>query len=155
MSNKTYGGIIFTDDHRVVLVEPTNHFSGLHWTFPKGGIDKGETEEQAALREVLEETGYVCKIIFKIDGVFHDNYGTTEYFAMRIDTMSGERNSKYDGKRIKYMAGETDAETATVAAATMLAAVELLKKSTGTSERDKNLKVLKQAYEQYDVFLMQ
>ena len=155
MSGKTYGGIIFTDDHRVVLVEPTRHYSGLHWTFPKGGIDEGETKEQAALREVLEETGYVCKIIFKIDGAYKDEYSTTEYFAMRIDTMSGERDSEFNGKKIKYKAGETDAETATVAAATMLAAFELLKKSTGISERDKNLKVLKQAYNQYDVFLMQ
>jgi 8-oxo-dGTP pyrophosphatase MutT (NUDIX family) len=27
------------------------------WTFPKGKIDQGETFEQGALREVLEETG--------------------------------------------------------------------------------------------------
>lgn len=27
------------------------------WEFPKGGVDKGETLEQAALRELMEETG--------------------------------------------------------------------------------------------------
>ena len=32
------------------------------WTFPKGKLDPGETFEQAALREVLEETGMHCRI---------------------------------------------------------------------------------------------
>ncbi|MCU0311055.1 MAG: NUDIX hydrolase [Acidimicrobiales bacterium] len=30
------------------------------WTFPKGKLDPGETDEQAALREVREETGLEC-----------------------------------------------------------------------------------------------
>ena len=30
------------------------------WTFPKGKVDPGETEEQTAHREVLEETGFNC-----------------------------------------------------------------------------------------------
>ena len=33
------------------------------WTFPKGKLDKGETFEQAALREVLEETSMHCEVI--------------------------------------------------------------------------------------------
>ena len=33
------------------------------WTFPKGKIDEGETFEQGALREVLEETGMSCQVI--------------------------------------------------------------------------------------------
>jgi 8-oxo-dGTP diphosphatase len=33
------------------------------WTFPKGKIDEGETFEQGALREVLEETGMSCRVI--------------------------------------------------------------------------------------------
>jgi bis(5'-nucleosidyl)-tetraphosphatase len=28
-----------------------------HWDFPKGAVEKGETEEQAAIREIREETG--------------------------------------------------------------------------------------------------
>ncbi|MBU4691132.1 bis(5'-nucleosyl)-tetraphosphatase [Mycoplasma zalophi] len=28
-----------------------------HWGFPKGHVEKNETEEQTAIREVLEETG--------------------------------------------------------------------------------------------------
>jgi len=41
------------------------------WTFPKGKLDAGETFEQAALREVLEETGMNCEVVRFI--------GTTNY----------------------------------------------------------------------------
>jgi len=32
------------------------------WTFPKGKREPGETDEECALREVLEETGLVCEL---------------------------------------------------------------------------------------------
>lgn len=41
------------------------------WTFPKGKLDLGETYEQAACREVEEETGMTCRVTRFI--------GTTEY----------------------------------------------------------------------------
>lgn len=33
------------------------------WNFPGGSIEKGGTPEQAMIREVKEETGYVTKVI--------------------------------------------------------------------------------------------
>jgi 8-oxo-dGTP diphosphatase len=33
------------------------------WSFPKGKLDEGETFEIAAQREVLEETGLVCRLV--------------------------------------------------------------------------------------------
>jgi len=32
------------------------------WTFPKGKVDPGESDEEAALREVTEETGVHCRL---------------------------------------------------------------------------------------------
>ena len=32
------------------------------WSLPKGKRDPGETDEQCAVREVFEETGYVCRL---------------------------------------------------------------------------------------------
>ena len=39
------------------------------WSFPKGKLDSGETVEQAALREVKEETGLDCRIIENLSPV--------------------------------------------------------------------------------------
>lgn len=57
------GGIIVdesTADRRVLLVHRPRYDD---WSFPKGKLDPGETVEQAALREVREETGLKCRII--------------------------------------------------------------------------------------------
>ena len=36
---------------------------GRAWSFPKGNLDRGETPEQAALREVAEETGLPIELL--------------------------------------------------------------------------------------------
>lgn len=36
---------------------------GNSWSVPSGGIECGETSEQACIREVWEETGYKVKVI--------------------------------------------------------------------------------------------
>lgn len=45
------------------------HYPGGHFDFPKGHIEKGETEIQAAKRELMEETG-IKKVIW-IEGFRH------------------------------------------------------------------------------------
>ncbi len=45
------------------------------WSFPKGRLDAGETPAQAAVREVLEETGWRCRI--------EADLSTTEYWFQR------------------------------------------------------------------------
>jgi 8-oxo-dGTP pyrophosphatase MutT (NUDIX family) len=32
------------------------------WSFPKGHLERGETPKDAAVREVYEETGWVCEV---------------------------------------------------------------------------------------------
>jgi len=80
---EAFGGVLIDDQGRVLLVYPTGNFGGYAWTFPKGRADKGETPEAAALREVLEETGYEPEIIAPIPGSFAGTTSTTRYWLMR------------------------------------------------------------------------
>jgi len=45
---------------QIVLVHRPVH---QDWSFPKGKLEAGETFELAALREVHEETGMVCRLL--------------------------------------------------------------------------------------------
>ena len=62
VSEFSCGGVIL-DGRKVLLVQVKNMKGKKIWTFPKGHIEAGETPRQAALREVLEETGYRAVII--------------------------------------------------------------------------------------------
>ncbi len=77
-----YGGVVVDTDGRVLLRRPKDDFDGYVWTFPKGRPDAGETPEQAALREVKEETGYSANVIRKLPGSFRGGTAVSEYFIM-------------------------------------------------------------------------
>ena len=55
---------------KILMVQVKNLKGNIVWTFPKGHIEKGESAAQAALREVLEETGWKCEIPSKFERVF-------------------------------------------------------------------------------------
>ncbi|XP_071534599.1 m7GpppN-mRNA hydrolase-like [Panulirus ornatus] len=52
----TYGAIMISDDHSQVLLVQAQKCR--KWGFPKGKIEDGESPEDCAVREVLEETGF-------------------------------------------------------------------------------------------------
>ena len=56
----TAGGIVFNGNQVLVL----RNLKGA-WVFPKGHVELGESHEQAALREVLEESGIHAHIVGK------------------------------------------------------------------------------------------
>ncbi|MEA2576065.1 MAG: 8-oxo-dGTP diphosphatase [Chloroflexia bacterium] len=69
------GGVVYRrvgDTYEVVAVHRNRH---TDWSLPKGHIEKGETQEQAALREVKEETGLDARIV--------DRLGEVVYFYRR------------------------------------------------------------------------
>jgi 8-oxo-dGTP pyrophosphatase MutT (NUDIX family) len=49
----------------LAAIRPAGKPEGL-WVLPKGAIDEGETGEQAALREVTEETGVRGRLVEKL-----------------------------------------------------------------------------------------
>jgi 8-oxo-dGTP diphosphatase len=61
------GGLVERDGQILLVHRPKYD----DWTLPKGKCDDGETDEECALREVLEETGLHC--------VLGEPIGTSEY----------------------------------------------------------------------------
>jgi ADP-ribose pyrophosphatase YjhB (NUDIX family) len=56
------------------LIGRTDRRGRLLWSLPKGHIEAGESAEQAAVREVAEETGIVGRIVERL--------GTIEFWFM-------------------------------------------------------------------------
>lgn len=69
MIKKHSAGGLVVHKGKVLTISWTTH---EYICFPKGGINIGETSEQAALREVFEETGYHVEIVKPIKAWTHN-----------------------------------------------------------------------------------
>jgi len=72
------GGVIFflsRTGNREYLV--LRHRQGLHWDLPKGHQEKGESFEETAVREIIEETGIGRSHLHLIRRLNHVNRYTT------------------------------------------------------------------------------
>jgi 8-oxo-dGTP pyrophosphatase MutT (NUDIX family) len=92
------GGIV-VDDGKLMMVKVRNLEGQEIWTFPKGHIEKGEKSEEAALREVEEETGYRCEIVQPFERV--------QYWYKRDETLTKKTVTWYLMKPAKKT-GEFD-----------------------------------------------
>jgi ADP-ribose pyrophosphatase YjhB (NUDIX family) len=87
------GGLVIDARGRIALVRQRNRRGRWHWTLPKGRIDRGETVEAAALREVYEESGLRARIVRPIvlhEGRFH----FTQFFEMTLERDEGRHDSE-------------------------------------------------------------
>ena len=66
---------------QVVLIQPRDRAA---WSLPKGLIERGETPERGAIREVLEETGLSCEILGRIDTIKYSYIAKWENPPTRI-----------------------------------------------------------------------
>jgi len=58
IDERSSGAILFSiNNESTKLVFLLLHYASGHWDFPKGNIESGEDEVQAAYREIFEETG--------------------------------------------------------------------------------------------------
>jgi 8-oxo-dGTP pyrophosphatase MutT (NUDIX family) len=54
---KSCGALVYRYEDGAPMLLLLRHRHGGHWSFPKGHVEAGETEEQTAHREIFEETG--------------------------------------------------------------------------------------------------
>jgi 8-oxo-dGTP diphosphatase len=84
------GGVVLDGDGRVVLVHRPKYDD---WSLPKGKLAAGESFEEAAVREVEEETGLRCRLIRELPSVeYLDPKGrskTVRYWLMEVEADTG------------------------------------------------------------------
>lgn len=97
------GGLIVrrqADQLQIALVHRPVH---QDWSYPKGKLEEGETFEDAARREVLEETGLQCRFLrFLGHTEYTDRKGRPKvvaYWAMAAEGGTFEPNEEVDELR--------------------------------------------------------
>jgi 8-oxo-dGTP diphosphatase len=95
------GGVAYRENGKSVEIVIISVGEQSRWQLPKGLIDKGETSEEAALREVREETGVEAEVVDLIDKV--------EYWYY---SKGGGRRTRFHKYvyfyLLKYMSGSTE-----------------------------------------------
>jgi 8-oxo-dGTP diphosphatase len=96
------GGVVVRDGRVAVVHRPRYG----DWTLPKGKLDQGETFEQAALREVEEETGFVCRLGPELgSSEYTDSKGRPKLVRYwRMDVVGGEFRINDEVDELRWLA---------------------------------------------------
>ena len=94
------GGVIWRMSAGAIEVALVHRPKYRDWTFPKGKLELGETDEQAAHREVLEETGFECVLGRELSPVRYrdakNRVKQVRYWEMTIASGSFLANDEVD-----------------------------------------------------------
>ncbi len=103
------GGVVFRGG-RVLLIRRKNPPDEGTWAIPGGRIRIGETLQEAAEREVFEETGVITKAtgpVFTFDVIQRDESGNIRYHYVIIDLaaeyVAGEINPGDDANDARWV----------------------------------------------------
>jgi 8-oxo-dGTP diphosphatase len=80
------GGVVVRDDGRIAVIHRPRYDD---WSLPKGKLDPGESFEDGAVREVLEETGVRGRITGELESTsYADRKGREKlvrWYRMELD----------------------------------------------------------------------
>ena len=95
---------VLIQEGRVLLVKRGIEPGFGLWGLPGGFIEAGETPEEAVAREVLEETGLVCRAVRLRDAqaVLGGFYGDILVLAYEAEFDSGELCAGYDAEEADF-----------------------------------------------------
>lgn len=124
------GGLVVDerpDGPWVVLIAHRNAAGDIQWTLPKGGLEGGEELEEAAVREVREETGLDAEVI--------DKLGVVDYwFVWRPDSVRYHKYVHYF--LMRYRGGDMAARDDEAEEVAWLPLDRALERLTHTNERE-------------------
>jgi 8-oxo-dGTP pyrophosphatase MutT (NUDIX family) len=72
------------------------------WVLPGGGIDPGESAEDSAMREILEETGLSVKIVRLIGEYFPINRLAKRTLLYECSHLSGSLQASSETKQVRF-----------------------------------------------------
>jgi 8-oxo-dGTP diphosphatase len=105
------GGLVLRDGQVAIVHRPRYD----DWSLPKGKLDAGESFEQAALREVEEETGLTCRLKHAIGDTSYrdrkDRPKLVRYFEM--EPTGGEFTPNDEVDELRWVAPEEAGEQLT------------------------------------------
>jgi bis(5'-nucleosidyl)-tetraphosphatase len=93
---RSAGAVVFSIKHSGNVFFLLLRYSAGHWDFPKGNIEDGENEVQAACREIREETG-IEKVVF------------LEGFNKKVE-YNYRRHRKVIHKEVVFFLAKTDSQ---------------------------------------------
>lgn len=106
-------GAIVVRDGRVLLVRRGQEPSRDMWAIPGGRVKLGESLQQAAEREIKEETGLtVCarSPVYTFDSIHLDDAGRVRFHYVIVDLLadyvSGELNPGDDARDVRWVEPE-------------------------------------------------
>jgi 8-oxo-dGTP pyrophosphatase MutT (NUDIX family) len=79
---------IICHNKELLLIRITYNDGHIHYIFPGGGVDPGETPAEAAVREAKEEYGVISKVAKFLGRQYYSckiKYGDIEFKSNRID----------------------------------------------------------------------
>ena len=118
------GAVVFKED-KVLLVLRGKPPAEKQWSIPGGCVELGETLQEAAEREIAEETGIVIhakKPVFTFDVIEHDEDGHIRFHYVIVDLaadyVSGELRAGDDAVDVNWVS-HNDLNNLTVSNATL------------------------------------
>ena len=109
------GGLVLRDvgDAFEVLVVHRPRYDD--WTFPKGKVEPGESDEDCALREVHEETGLVCRLGEELPATsYRDAAGRPKRVRYwRMEAIGGDLEFRHEIDDARWLSVEQAAATLT------------------------------------------
>ena len=107
--------VVFDDAGRVLLIRRGHEpFKGMY-AFPGGFVEVGETVEQAALRELREETGIEGRIL-KLIGVYSEPKRDPRHHSVAVvylvERISGESAGGDDAESAEFVSDWRDLDLA-------------------------------------------